>query len=146
MSEPFAICDARLSLDDVIAHVTHVGAGAVDVFIGVVRDHNQGKAVMHLEYSAYQSMAVLEMARIADELQRAFPGTRLATHHRIGKLAVGDIAVICAVSAPHRDEAFACCRRLIDELKARVPIWKREMGPDGTEWLGWTDARTIPAV
>jgi molybdopterin synthase catalytic subunit len=86
-------------------------------------------------------MAVKEMARIGDEVARAFPGVRVAVQHRVGALAVGDLAVVCAASAPHRGEAFAACRALIDAVKARVPIWKREWGPDGPYWINWVDAR-----
>src|SRR5437763_943191 len=112
------LLESPLSLDDALAHVSHAGAGGVDVFIGVVRDHNDGRAVTRLEYQAYGSMAVLEMKRIGDEIEREMPGVRVAVLHRIGELAVGDAAVVCAASAPHRAEAFAACRALIDRIKA----------------------------
>ncbi len=97
-----------------------------------------------LEYSAYASMARREMERIAAELESEIPGVRVAVMHRIGSLEVGDAAVVCAASAPHRGEAFEACRALIDRIKARVPIWKREIGPDGAAWVGWEDARCGP--
>jgi molybdopterin synthase catalytic subunit len=84
------------------------------------------------------------MERIGEELSKALPGVRLAALHRVGALSVGDLAVVCAASAPHRAEAFLACRRLIDEIKARVPIWKREWGPDGPYWINWIDARCAP--
>jgi molybdopterin synthase catalytic subunit len=86
-------------------------------------------------------MAVAEMRRIKQELERELAGVRVAVHHRVGSLGVGELAVVCAASAPHRGEAFAACRALIDRVKARVPIWKREHGPDGPYWVGWEDAR-----
>jgi molybdopterin synthase catalytic subunit len=80
------------------------------------------------------------MRRIGQELQKELPELRLAALHRVGRLAVGDLAVVCAVSAPHRHEAFVGCRRLIDQIKARVPIWKREWGAQGPYWVGWESA------
>ncbi|MBL8680512.1 MAG: molybdenum cofactor biosynthesis protein MoaE [Myxococcales bacterium] len=130
-----------IDLAAVRARVAHASAGAVCVFEGTVRDHNEGRAVTLLEYEAYDKMVTAEMRRIAEELQRALPGVRLAATHRVGALSVGDTAVICAASAAHRGEAFEGARRLIDEVKARLPIWKREHGPDGPYWVGWEDAR-----
>ena len=81
------------------------------------------------------------MRRIAEEIEREIPGVKLAALHRIGSLAVGDLAVVCAAGAVHRGEAFRACRALIDRIKHRVPVWKREHGPDGPYWVGWEDAR-----
>ena len=81
------------------------------------------------------------MRRIVEEIEAEWAGVRLAVQHRTGALAVGDVAVVCAASAPHRGEAYAACRALIDRVKARVPIWKREHGPEGAYWVGWEDAR-----
>ncbi len=133
------VIDAR----DVRSVVSRPGAGAVVVFEGMVRDVNDGRAVVLLEYSSYETMAIAEMTKIVDELEREQPGVRAAVRHRIGSLAVGDVAVVCAASAPHRSEAFAACRALIDRVKERVPIWKREHGPDGAYWVGWEDARCV---
>lgn len=133
--------DRALSVDEAIAAVSHAGAGAVATFLGVVRDTNAGRPVTLLEYEAYRTMAEAELARIEAEIAAAIPGTRVFATHRVGALSVGDLAVVCAASAPHRGEAFAACRRLIDEIKARLPIWKREHGPDGPYWVGWEDAR-----
>lgn len=130
-----------VSVADVLSRVGHHGAGAVDLFIGVVRDHNDGRAVTELHYSAYESMARRTMQRIADGVEAEFPGVRVAAIHRLGALHVGDAAVVCAASAVHRGEAFAACRALIDRIKADVPIWKKEHGPDGVAWVGWVDAR-----
>ncbi len=142
MSSPLvALRDAALSVEEVVDHVRNRGAGAVCVFVGAVRDENEGRTVTRLEYEAYAPMAVAEMRRIAGELLAAHPGVRLAIVHRVGSLNVGENAVVCAASAPHRGEAFAACHALIDRVKARVPIWKREHGPEGAYWVGWQDAR-----
>lgn len=134
----------RLSLDEAVAAVSHDGAGAVVTFLGVVRDHNEGRPVTLLEYEAYGSMAEAELARIEDEITRELEGARVFATHRVGALRVGDAAVVCAASAAHRGEAFRACRELIDRIKGRLPIWKREHGPDGPYWVGWEDARCVP--
>ena len=130
-----------LSLDEAIAEVSHPGAGGIATFLGVVRDLNEGRAVTLLEYEAYGSMAEAEIARVHAEIVAEIPGVRVSAMHRVGPLRVGDAAVVCAASAPHRAEAFHACRLLIDRIKARLPIWKREHGPDGPYWVGWEDAR-----
>ena len=137
------IAEGRPSLDEAIASVQHPGAGAVCVFLGMVRDRSEGRAVAKLEYEAYGSMAEAEMTRIAAEITGEIPEVRLAVLHRTGVLSVGEIAVVCAASAPHRAEAYRACRALIDRVKARVPIWKREQGPEGASWVGWQDARCV---
>ena len=130
-----------LGLDELIREVSHPGAGAVVTFLGLVRDENEGRAVTLLEYEAYGVMAEGELGRILAEIPAEMPGVRVSATHRVGSLRVGDAAVACAASAPHRAEAFVACRALIDRIKARLPIWKREHGPDGPYWVGWEDAR-----
>ena len=144
MTARFSIVSSAIDVSALTALVAHAGAGAVVTFAGDVRAENDGRAVTLLEYEAYASMAVAEMERIAEEIAVAIPVARLAVHHRVGALHVGDTAIVCVASAPHRAEAFDACRRLIDEIKARVPIWKREHGPDGPYWVGWEDARCSP--
>jgi molybdopterin synthase catalytic subunit len=144
MSDRIDLRETPLSLDEVMAHVSRPGAGGIATFIGVVRDESDGRAVTRLDYSAYAAMAKREMTAIADELEKEMAGVRVSAIHRIGSLGVGDAAIICAASAPHRGEAFKACRELIDRIKARVPIWKREYGPDGAAWVGWVDARCAP--
>jgi molybdopterin synthase catalytic subunit len=139
-----AIGTEPLSVDAAIALVARNGAGALAVFLGTVRDVNDGRAVTRLEYEAYASMAVAEMDRIRAEIETEIPDVRVAALHRVGSLAIGDVSVICVASAPHRGEAFRACRLMIDRLKERVPIWKREHGPDGPYWVGWEDARCPP--
>jgi molybdopterin synthase catalytic subunit len=147
MSGASARVDLRttpLSLDEVVAHVRRPGAGGIATFLGVVRDESEGRAVTRLDYSAYDAMAKREMRKIADELEAEMEGVRVSAIHRVGELGVGDAAIACAASAPHRGEAFRACRALIDRIKERVPIWKREWGPDGVAWVGWVDARCSP--
>ena len=111
------------------------GDGGLALFVGVVRDHNDGRTVDRLEYEAYGPMAESEMARIAGELSRAHPEAQVIFRHRVGSLEVGEVAVAVAAAAPHRSEAFAACRAGIEAIKARVPIWKREFGPTGSTWV-----------
>ena len=140
----FEIRETELSVAEVIAAVTRPEAGGIAVFVGTVRAESGGLPVTRLEYQAYASMAAKEMARIADEIRAELGDVQLAVLHRTGSLAVGDAAVVCAASTPHRAEAFQACRLLIDRIKARVPIWKREHGPSGPYWVGWEDARCEP--
>ena len=140
----FEIRETEINVAEVVAAVTRPEAGGIAVFVGTVRSENAGHAVTLLEYQAYASMAGKEMARIAAEIQTEIGDVRLAVLHRVGSLKVGDTAVVCAASTPHRAEAFSACRLLIDRIKARVPIWKREHGPSGPYWVGWEDARCEP--
>ncbi len=136
--------DAPLDLGEVVDAVRRAGAGGIATFVGVVRDESEGRVVTRLDYSAYASMAKREMEKIALEVAAEIDGARVAVIHRGGTLVVGDAALVCAASAPHRAEAFAACRLLVDRIKERVPIWKREWGPDGAAWVGWVDARCAP--
>lgn len=141
MSAAARIRSEALSVDEVVRAVSHDRAGAVVTFVGVVRRENEGRDVTLLEYEAYGSMAEAELGRILEEIPSEIEGVRVAAAHRVGELQVGDAAVVCAASSPHRGEAFAACEALIDRIKARLPIWKREHGPDGPYWVGWQDAR-----
>lgn len=134
--EPYLlITGAPLSLSRVLAAVAHPGAGGVDIFIGNVRAHSRGHTIDRLEYEAYKPMALGVMRSIGAAIEAETPGTRVAIHHRLGTLQVGDSAVIVAASAPHRAEAFAACRAAIERLKQDVPIWKREVATDGAAWV-----------
>ncbi|MDR7544219.1 MAG: molybdenum cofactor biosynthesis protein MoaE [Armatimonadota bacterium] len=128
-----------ISLDALLAAVRHPGAGAVVVFLGTVRRHSRGRDVHHLEYEAYDTLARREMARIAAHAAARW-GVRIAMVHRLGTLAIGEISVAIAVAAPHRREAFEAGRFAIDTLKQTVPIWKKEVWADGSEWIRQDDA------
>jgi len=130
------LLDEPLSVDRCVAAVSGPGMGGVVTFTGMVRDHSRGVVVVRLEYEAYAPMACREMTRLCVEIEAEVAGARLAVEHRVGKLAVGDLAVVIAAAAPHRAEAFTACRAMIDRLKDRVPIWKKEIGQDGAEWVG----------
>ena len=131
-----ALRSTPLSLDAVVAAVRHQDAGGIATFTGMVRRHSRGKTVVRLEYEAYDGMALRAMGRIADAIEAEVEGSRVAIHHRVGVLSVGDVAVVIAASAPHRAEAFAACRQAIERLKQDVPIWKKEVDADGGEWIG----------
>jgi molybdopterin synthase catalytic subunit len=124
-----------LSVDEVRSAVAEPEAGAVAIFVGTVRDHDHGREVSTLSYSAHPSAAA-ELARVAEKVAASHPIVGLAVVHRTGDLEIGDLAVVAAVSAAHRDAAFAACRELIEELKATVPIWKHQAFAGGdSEWV-----------
>lgn len=127
--------DEALSVDEVLAAVQDPAAGGVGLFVGVVRDHDSGKDVHALEYSCHPSASEVLGEVCASVLTDEV--AKVAAVHRVGTLAVGDVAVVVGVSAPHRDPALDACHRLIDELKVKVPIWKHQSFADGTdEWVG----------
>jgi molybdopterin synthase catalytic subunit len=131
-----AIRESGLSLDEVRAAVAGPGAGAIALFAGTVRDNDHDHGVTGLSYSAHPT-AEAELRQVAEAIAEKFAVLGVAVVHRIGDLAVGDLAVVAAVSSAHRAEAFDACRELIDELKATVPIWKHQQFTDGTdEWVG----------
>ncbi len=132
----FAVLDRPLSLDAVVAAVSAKGQGGVVTFTGAVRDHNRGKQVVRLEYEAYPEMALKVFETIAAESAQKWPGSVTAIHHRVGVLEPGQLAVVIASAAAHRAEAFEACRYAIEQLKARAPIWKKEVYPDGDSWVG----------
>jgi molybdopterin synthase catalytic subunit len=130
---------APLDLGSLVSRVSAPSRGGIACFLGVVRDHHQGRAVTSLEYSAYDAMAEAECARIVAEARARWQAD-IALEHRLGHLEVGDAAVAIAAAAAHRDAAFAACRYVIEEVKRRVPIWKRERFADGSEtWVGGTE-------
>ncbi len=110
-------------------------SGGIDVFIGTVRDATKGKQVIRLEFEAYKRMAIKEMEKLAEQAFSKWPVQKILIHHRVGILQIGEIPVIIAVSAAHRDAAFEACRYLIDTLKQTVPIWKKEIFEDGEVWV-----------
>ncbi len=134
--ERCVVTDRPLSLDALLAAVSHPGAGGIVLFLGVVRDNNDGRDVHYLEYEAYDSAAEASMRRIASEAESRWPGTRVACAHRTGRLEIGEASVIVAAAAPHRAEAFEAARYVIDTLKAEAPIWKKEVYEGGEVWIG----------
>jgi molybdopterin synthase catalytic subunit len=131
-----AIRETELSLDEVRAAVAGPGAGGIALFAGAVRDTDHDQGVTGLSYHAHPS-AEAELRRVAEMVAEKFKVLGVAAVHRVGDLAIGDLAVVVAVSCPHRSEAFDACRDLIDLLKASVPIWKHQRFTDGTaEWVG----------
>ena len=134
-SRHVVLTDQPLSLDRCIAAVRGSGMGGIVTFTGMVRLHSHGATIDHLEYEAYAPMAVKEMARLCNEIEQEVACV-LAVEHRVGRLEIGDIAVVIAAAAPHRAEAFTACRAMIDRLKESVPIWKKEIGTSGEEWVG----------
>jgi molybdopterin synthase catalytic subunit len=132
----FQIVDGPIDADEVRQRVEHPGNGAICVFYGVVRDHAlSGKATRFLDYEAFAEMAVAKMAQIADEMRRRWGIEHVAMTHRVGRLAIGEASVVIAVGTPHRKLAFEACEYAIDRLKVEVPVWKKEIGPDGEEWV-----------
>ena len=131
-----ALSEAPLSVAEVLAAVSDDGAGGTALFVGTVRSTDGGRAVTRLNYSGHPG-AEAAIRNVAEAVARQFPAVALAAVHRVGELAVGEPAVIVAVSCPHRAEAFDAARRLIDNIKATVPIWKHQVFADGgEEWVG----------
>lgn len=114
--------------------VSWTGAGAILCFSGITRDNFEGKAVLGLEYEAYPELAIPEMAAIVAEIRRATPAARVAIVHRTGHVALGEPSVVIAVASPHRAEVYEASRAAIEQLKARVPVWKKELYRDGASW------------
>lgn len=133
--EPFVIAEAPLDPAPLVAYVQTPGDGAVVTFAGVARDNFGGRATAFLAYEAYAAMAVPVLAQIAEEARARWPIGRVAVHHRVGTLAIGETAVLVVVAAPHRQAAFAAAAYVMDRIKEIAPIWKREHWADGeAEW------------
>ena len=133
-----------LDAADAIAAVGSPASGGIGVFIGVVRDTNEGMAVAEIDYTAYEEMALKQIRAVVEEARSRWPLHRVAVMHSTGRLRVGDASVVVAVSAEHRAEALDACRYVIDGLKERAPIWKQEFGPDGTRWVNLPAERPTP--
>lgn len=126
---------SSLNVSDCIDWVMSPQSGGIDVFIGTIRDASKGKRVLALEFETYDVMALKEMKKIAEQAFEKWPLQKILIDHRTGRLHVGEIAVIIAVAAAHRDAAFQACRYIIDTLKQTVPIWKKEIFEDGEVWV-----------
>jgi molybdopterin synthase catalytic subunit len=132
----FLLSEDPLSLDRVVDEVRDEQAGAIATFTGTTRIQSRGRTVTHLDYEAYEGMAERVMAEIAEGLQARYELSAVAIHHRVGRVGIGETSVVIAVSAPHRQDALAACKDAIDELKERVPLWKKEVYSDGEQWIG----------
>jgi molybdopterin synthase catalytic subunit len=127
--KPIAVTSNPLELENLVGLVCgSSGLGAIATFIGIVRDHNQDRRVTHLEYEAFEPLAVKALEQIRSEAAQQWPGARLAVHHRVGRLAIGD-------ASTHRADAFAACRYVIERVKQIVPIWKHEFFEGGEVWI-----------
>src|SRR5215475_13730430 len=131
---------APLSLESLVALVADRGAatgsdGAVTTFLGLVRNHNAGRRVQYLEYEAFEPLALKAFQRISEEISGLWPDVRMALHHRIGRIEIGDASVAIAAASAHRGEAFAACRYTIERVKQIAPIWKREFFDGGDVWI-----------
>jgi molybdopterin synthase catalytic subunit len=139
------ITEKAIDVQKVIDTACSLGAGAVNVFIGTVRNTAHLKKVVWLEYEAYESMAVAEIKKITDEAAHRWPILGCAVSHRIGTLKPGEVSVVVAVSTPHRRDSFEACQFVIDNLKAKAPIWKKEVFEDGEEWISARPVNTEAA-
>jgi molybdopterin synthase catalytic subunit len=131
------LTDLPIDARALVTEVMRRSDGAYVLFEGVVRDHHEGKAVESIFYDAYRPMAEKEIDTIVRDVQSQFPDVALSVVHRLGLLQIGDASIAIVAASPHRAEAFAACRLMIDRIKQTVPIWKKERGPDGEEWVGW---------
>lgn len=131
----FAITSQSINIQEVINAAASENAGAIDVFIGTVRNNSFAKNVIQLEYEAYDGMAIKKMEELVNEAKTMFPIEKAAIVHRKGVLQIGEVAVAIAVATPHRAESFAACQWIIDNLKKVVPIWKKEYYADGAIWV-----------
>jgi MoaE-MoaD fusion protein len=132
----FRLVDGGIDVDAVAAEVADERAGAIATFQGTVRAQSRGRDVIALEYEAYSGMAENVMREIADEVKSRYELCAVAVMHRLGRVEIGETSVAIAVSAPHRQDALAACRDVIDALKERVPLWKKEFYEGGAEWIG----------
>lgn len=129
------ISEQALDVQHCIEQVQSPDCGGIDVFIGTVRNATKGKRVVRLEFEAYERMAEKEMRKIAEAAKAKWPIQKIIVHHRTGVLQIGEVPVVIAVAAAHRDAAFDACRYIIDTLKQTVPIWKKEIFEDGEVWV-----------
>jgi molybdopterin synthase catalytic subunit len=133
---PVAVTPDRLDLEPLLRLVADGGGhGAITSFVGTVRDNNLSRRVTHLEYEAYEPLAVKALEQIVQETGAQWPGVRVAVHHRIGHLAIGDASIVIAAASAHRANAFAACRYVIERVKQIVPIWKHEFFDGGEVWI-----------
>lgn len=135
MAAQTAITTAPLDSAAIVQAMDVTGIGAVNVFLGLVRDHNLGRRVLHLEYEAYEPLALRGLNLILEEAAERWPSVRLAIHHRIGRMEIGEASVAIAAASPHRADAFSASRYAIERIKQIVPIWKHEYFEGGDVWI-----------
>ena len=135
------LTDDPIDTAAIVARTMRRSDGACIVFEGVVRDHHEGKAVESIFYDAYRPMAEKEIGKIVDGVRAQLPDVACSITHRLGHLGVGDASIVIVCTSPHRAEAYEASRLLIDRIKETVPIWKKERGPNGEEWVGWQGAK-----
>ena len=140
----FRVTDKPIHLQELVDCVTDPEAGAVATFIGTTRNNNEGRRVIALDYEAYPEMAEKELARLGEEANKKWQICRMAIVHRVGPVQITEPSVMIAVSAAHREAAFAACRFAIEEIKRTVPIWKKEVYEGGTIWIGTQSGQPLP--
>ena len=132
----FEIVHEPIQIETIVNKVKRSEAGAITIFLGTVREWTNGKKTVYLEYQAYVPMAEKMLRKIGEEIEKRWPGTKIAITHRIGQLNISDIAVVIAVSSPHRKAAYEANEYAMERIKEVVPIWKKEHGEDGETWVG----------
>lgn len=133
--EEIIITDKTIDQTGILEKAGHGDAGAVNVFLGTVRNKTKDRKVLYLDYEAYEPMAIREMEKIVLDAKRKWDIINVVVHHRVGKLEIGEAAVMIALSTAHREASFQACKYIIDTLKETVPIWKREVFEDGEVWV-----------
>jgi len=140
----FRVTDKPIELQELVNYVSDAEAGAIATFIGTTRNNNEGRKVIALDYDGYPEMAEKELRRIGEDAKTKWPICKMAIVHRLGPVQITEASVIIAVSAGHRDAAFAACRFAIEEIKKTVPIWKKEVYEGGEVWIGTQTGQPLP--
>lgn len=131
------LTEGKVDVEIVTGRLAREIDGALVVFAGMVRNHHRGREVESILYEAYESMAEKEIGRVVAGVEHEWPEVSVAVCHGLGRIFVGECSIVIACSSPHRAQAFDACRAMIDRIKETVPIWKKERGPGGEEWVGW---------
>jgi molybdopterin synthase catalytic subunit len=140
------LTDEKLDAAPLVEAVSTPASGAVTLFYGVVRDHNEGRQVLFLEYDAYLELAERQLRTVAEEIRSGYAIDGIAVAHRFGRLEIGETSLLVAVSSAHRANAFAACEAAVDRIKQTVPIWKKEHWADGSVWLDGTPVEHVPGT
>ena len=137
----YEITEKRISIDSLIRNVKNPGAGCMVLFIGTVRDHSREREVVRLDYEAYDDMAEKLLREIASQAEKKYKLLKTGIIHRTGSMEVGEIVLVIAVSAAHREEGFSGCRYILERIKQSLPVWKKELYVDGEAWIEETPVR-----